>query len=67
MAKKDKMVAPTNDPTAGKAVMASLVGAGAGALTGLPLAATAALIEAAAMRIVKATFFISIDQRILEK
>lgn len=50
--------APTNDPRAGKAAMASLAGAGAGEASGLW--AMTALIEAAATKTTQAIFFISI-------
>ena len=52
----DKSEAPTNDPRAGKAAVASLAGAGAGA----SVWAEAALMEAAATRATQAIFFISI-------
>lgn len=60
MATKDKREAPTKEPTAGKAAMAPLMTAGAGASLGAAVVAMAALMEAAAMRAVHAIFFISI-------
>ncbi|KAF1897960.1 hypothetical protein Lal_00032722 [Lupinus albus] len=56
-AKKDNTDAPTKDPTRGKVAEAPLLGAGAGA--GTSVAATTAVIEAAAMTTAQKTFFIS--------
>ncbi|KAL5832019.1 hypothetical protein ACOSQ4_017373 [Xanthoceras sorbifolium] len=57
-AKRDKTDAPTKDPTAAEAPLASPAGAGAGAKTSLDARATLVM-EAATMRTVQEIFFMS--------